>query len=114
MCRHTSLKLTPILPDVGAIVALAAPGNDPYWLGLVTHLMHTKVFVRWLKKDDKGVWFVSTTHEDSQLLSTISVSVYWMVPCDLNFMVNWCVLNRNGMNGHVALLPMVKNGIHTS
>ena len=68
---HTSLELTPVLPDVGAIVALAAPGNDPYWLGLVTHLMHTKVFVRWLKKDDKGVWFVSTTHEDGQLLSTI-------------------------------------------
>ncbi len=44
----------------------------PYvdWLGLVTHLMHTKVFVRWLEKDDK-VWFVSTTHEDGQLLSTI-------------------------------------------
>ena len=45
----------------------------PYvdWLGLVTHLMHTKVFVRWLEKDDKGIWFVSTTREDSQLLSTI-------------------------------------------
>ena len=45
VCGHTSLELTPVLPDVGAIVALAAPGDDPYWLGLVTCLTRTKVFV---------------------------------------------------------------------
>ena len=68
---HTSLELTPVLPDVGAIVALAAPGDDPYWLGLVTRLTRTKVFVRWLEKDTLGAWHVSTTHEEGQLLSTL-------------------------------------------
>ena len=43
----------------------------------------------------------------------MSVSAYWMVPCNLNFMVNWCVLNRNGMNGHVVLLPMVTKMVFT-
>jgi hypothetical protein len=46
------LELTPVLPDIGVVVALAAPDDNPYWLGLVTHLTHTNMFVRWLDKDD--------------------------------------------------------------
>jgi hypothetical protein len=65
------LELTPVLPDVGAIVALAAPDDNPYWLGLVTQLTHTKVFVRWLDKDDQGMWSVTSTSEEGQAMSTL-------------------------------------------
>ena len=66
----TSLELTPVLPDVGAVVALAAP-DRPYWLGLVTRFTWTKVFVQWLDEDDRGVWHVSSSCEEGQLLSTL-------------------------------------------
>ena len=52
-------------------MALAAPDNNPYWLGLVTHLTHTRVFVKWLDKDDKGNWNLSSSSEEGQPLSTI-------------------------------------------
>lgn len=68
---HASLELTPILPDVGAVVALAAPDNNPYWLGLVTRLTRTRVFVKWLDKDDKGKWNLLSSSEEGQPLSTI-------------------------------------------
>jgi len=61
----------PVLPDVGAVVALAAPDNNPYWLGLVTHLTCTRVFVKWLDKDDKGKWNLLSSSEEGQPLSTI-------------------------------------------
>jgi hypothetical protein len=60
-----------VLPDVGAIVALAAPDDNPYWLGLVTWLTCTKVFVRWLDKDDQGIWSVASTSEEGQAMSTL-------------------------------------------
>ena len=61
----------PVLPDVGAVVALAAPDDNPYWLGLVTCLTRTRVFVKWLDKDDKGNWNLSSSSEEGQPLSTI-------------------------------------------
>jgi hypothetical protein len=53
------------------VVALAAPDNNPYWLGLVTHLTCTRVFVKWLDKDDKGIWNILSSSKEGQPLSTI-------------------------------------------
>lgn len=59
-----------MLPDIGVVVALAAPDDNP-WLGLVTDLTHTKVFVRWLNKDDQGMWSITATSEEGQAMSTL-------------------------------------------
>jgi hypothetical protein len=67
---RSSLEMTPVIPDIGAIVALAADDNQ-YWLGLVKRTTRARVFVLWLEKDDDGIWSLITQDECSQELSTI-------------------------------------------